>query len=70
MSYIDTQGLTYKDPHSEGSVYKGNPEDYPSFKPKQMNLITDLARKELKQLINEVLDEREPVVGQKSKKIN
>ena len=31
----------------------------PDVKPKQINLITDALKKELKDIINEVLDERE-----------
>jgi len=31
---------------------------YPPYKPKKMNVITDRLRKELKEIINEVLDER------------
>ena len=58
-SKIDTQGLSYKNPNAKGSVYKDKPKNYPPFKPKKINLISDLAREELKHLINEVLDERE-----------
>ena len=31
----------------------------PDVKPKQLNLISDALKKELKELINEILDERE-----------
>ena len=59
MSYIDTQGMTMDDPYDKGKVYKGDPESYPSFKPNKLDLFSPLARKELKELINQVLDERE-----------
>ena len=59
MSYIDTQGMTIDDPYDKGKVYKGSRESYPSFKSNTTKLFSDLAKKELKELINEVLDERE-----------
>jgi|13_taG_2_1085334.scaffolds.fasta_scaffold293360_2 hypothetical protein len=50
---MDTQGM---------SLGKGGTIDpdqvYPPYKPKKMNVITDRLRKELKEIINEVLDER------------
>ena len=59
MSYIDTQGMTLPDPYDEGEVYKGSPESYPEFNVNKTKLFSDLAKKELKAMINEVLDERE-----------
>ena len=63
MSKIDTQGLS--GPATEGctdNVYprdeNGNPI-YPSFNPTPLPLIEPKLRQELKDLINEVLDERE-----------
>ena len=54
MSYIDTQGL---------SAPSDKPIDrtiqYPPMKVKKMTVFTELERKELKEIINEVLDERE-----------
>ena len=58
MSYIDTQGMTLDDPYDKGKVFKGDPETYPSFKSNKIDLFSPLARKELKEIINEVLDER------------
>ena len=55
---MDTQAMTY------GS--KGTPEDIqrqrdaiPPMEVNKMNLISDALKKELKELINEVLDERD-----------
>ena len=58
MSYMDTQGMTMDDPYDKGKVYKGSPESYPEFISNKTNLFSDLAKKELKDMINEVLDER------------
>ena len=52
-SYIDTQGMTLP-----GEV----PTKYVEHQPmpvKEMKVFTDLERKELKQIIHEVLDERD-----------
>ena len=55
---MDTQAMTFGG--------KSTPEDIeaqrariPYVKPKEINLITDALKKELKDIINEVLDERE-----------
>ena len=55
---MDTQAMTYGG--------KGTPSDIeaqrariPDVKPKEINLISDALKKELKDIINEVLDERE-----------
>ena len=55
---MDTQAMTFGG--------KSTPEDIevqrariPDVKPKQINLISDALKKELKDIINEVLDERE-----------
>ena len=55
---MDTQAMTFGG--------KSTPEDIeaqrariPDVKPKQVNLISDALKKELKDIINEVLDERE-----------
>ena len=55
---MDTQAMTFGG--------KSTPEDIeaqrakiPDVKPKKINLITDALKKELKDIINEVLDERE-----------
>ena len=56
---IDTQGMTIKDPYDKGYVSKVPVEDYPEFKPSRMNVYTYKEREELKEIIHEVLDERE-----------
>ena len=56
---IDTQGMTRKDPYDKGYVSKVPVEDYPEFKPERMNVYTYKEREELKEIIHEVLDERE-----------
>ena len=50
---MDTQGMT----SGKGGAIDPN-QVYPPYKAKKMNIITDQERKELKELINEVLDER------------
>jgi len=63
MSKIDTQGLS--GPTTEGCTDNIYPRDengepiYPPFNPKPLPLIEPNLRQELKDLINEVLDERE-----------
>ena len=51
---MNTQGMSVPSKGSESKV-----QEYPLFKPKKLTVFTDLERKELKQLIHEVLDERE-----------
>ena len=55
---MDTQAMTFGG--------KSTPEDIeaqrakiPDVKPKEINIISDALKKELKDIINEVLDERE-----------
>ena len=55
MSYIDTQGMSLA---SNDTVTSSNIQHSP-IPVKKMNVFTDLDRKELKEIINEVLDERE-----------
>ena len=55
MSYIDTQGMSLP---SNDTVTSSNIQHVP-MPVKKMNVFTDLDRKELKEIINEVLDERE-----------
>ena len=60
QDYIDTQGLTPKMSPEEAAKYKNAPQK--EHKPMQINprrLHTPTMVKELKILINEVLDERE-----------
>ena len=53
-SYIDTQGMSLP-----GEVPVNSKREYPPMPVKKMTIFTDLERKELKQIIHEVLDERE-----------
>ena len=63
MEKIDTQGMS--GPSTEGCKDNIYPRDengepiYPSFNPEPLTLIEPQLKIELKQLINEVLDERE-----------
>ena len=63
MDKIDTQGLS--GPTTEGCKDNVYPKDengeptYPEFNPTPLPLIEPKLREELKDLINEVLDERE-----------
>ena len=60
QDYIDTQGLSPKMSPEEAAKYKDRPQQ--PHKPMQINprrLHTDTMVKELKILINEVMDERE-----------
>ena len=62
MSKIDTQGLS--GPATEGCTDNVYPRDengepiYPPFNPKPLSLIEPNLKQELKDLINEVLDDR------------
>ncbi len=51
MTYIDTQGMGY----GEGS---GKVVESTAFKPSELTVFSDREKKELKEIINEVLDER------------
>ena len=63
MEKIDTQGMS--GPSTEGCRDNIYPRDengepiYPSFSPEPLTLIEPQLKIELKQLINDVLDERE-----------
>ena len=54
---IDTQGMSYGGGKSIKSIEEQRAA-IPASKPHQLNLISDALKLELKQLINEVLDER------------
>mgnify|MGYP003149054873 CR=1 FL=1 len=66
MSKIDTQGMSGES--TEGCTDNVYPKDengnniYPSFNPTPLPMIEPLLRQELKDLINEVLDERQQTV--------
>ena len=58
---IDTQGMTLPlDPnYKEKTPIEEQRAKIPPFNPPKLNIITDALKIELKDLINEVLDERE-----------
>ena len=55
---IDTQGMSFGDGAS-GKTLEEQRAAIPPLQVREMNLISDALKIELKQLINEVLDERE-----------
>ena len=56
---IDTQGMSYGTGKGDGRSLEEQRAAIPPAEFKQVNLISDALKEELKQLINEVLDERE-----------
>ena len=56
---IDTQGMSYGTGKGSGKSIEEQRDAIPDVKPKQINIISDSLKKELKDIINEVLDERE-----------
>ena len=56
---IDTQGMSYGTGKGDGRSIEEQRDAIPPLEFKQVNLISDALKEELKQLINEVLDERE-----------
>ena len=56
---IDTQGMSYGTGKSTGKSLEEQRAGIPDVKPKQINIISDALKEELKDIINEVLDERE-----------
>ena len=55
---MDTQAMTYGGNNTPSDV-EAQRAKIPDAKPKEINIITDALKKELKDIINEVLDERE-----------
>ena len=55
---IDTQGMSYGTGNGNGKSIEEQRNALPDVEPKKINLISDALKEELKQLINEVLDER------------
>ena len=55
---IDTQGMSYGTGKGNGKSIEEQRAALPDVEPKKINLISDALRSELKDLINEVLDER------------
>jgi hypothetical protein len=56
---IDTQGMSFGDSKGGGRSLQEQRDAIPPLQVREMNLISDALRVELKQLINEVLDDRE-----------
>ena len=54
---IDTQGMSYGTGRGTKSLEEQR-ASIPDVKPKQINIISDALKEELKDIINEVLDER------------
>ena len=55
---MDTQAMTYAGKSTPSDI-EAQRARIPDVKPKEINLISDALKKELKDIINEVLDERE-----------
>ena len=56
---IDTQGMSYGTGKGDGRTLEEQRAAIPPAEFRQVNLISDALKEELKQLINEVLDERD-----------
>ena len=63
LDYIDTQGLSPKMSPEEAAKAKKNPQKHLPMEIRPRRLFTPMMAKELKILINEVLDEREGKKG-------
>ena len=63
QDYIDTQGLSPKMSPEEAAKLKDKPQNHKPMEVKPHRLHTPMLVKELKILINEVLDEREGKTG-------
>ena len=59
QDYIDTQGLSPKMSPEEAAKFKNVPQQHKPMEIRPRRLHTDTMVKEMKILINEVLDERE-----------
>ena len=55
---MDTQAMTFGGKSTPEDI-EAQRDKIPDVKPKQINLISDALKKELKDIIHEVLDERE-----------
>ena len=55
---MDTQAMTFEGKSTPSDI-EAQRAKIPDVKPKEINIITDALKKELKDIINEVLDERE-----------
>ena len=56
---IDTQGMSLDTGKATNKTLEEQRAAIPAFKPKEINIISDALKAELKDIINEVLDERE-----------
>ena len=56
---IDTQGMSYGTGKGDGRSIEEQRAAIPDYVPPKINILTDALKIELKELINEVLDERE-----------
>ena len=56
---IDTQGMSYGTGKGDGRSIEEQRAAIPDYIPPKINILTDALKIELKELINEVLDERE-----------
>ena len=56
---IDTQGMSLDTGKGSGKSLEEQRAAIPPFNPPKLNIISDSLKLELKELINEVLDERE-----------
>ena len=56
---IDTQGMSYGTGKGDGRSIEEQRAALPDVIPKKINILTDALKIELKELINEVLDERD-----------
>ena len=56
---IDTQGMSYGTSKGDGKSIEEQRAALPDVIPKKINILSDALKVELKELINEVLDERE-----------
>ena len=55
---MDTQAMTYGGKSTPSDI-EAQRAKIPDVKPKEINIISDALKKELKDIIHEVLDERE-----------
>jgi len=60
---IDTQGMSYGTGKGDGRSIEEQRAAIPDYIPPKINILTDGLKAELKELINEVLDEREGKVN-------
>ena len=65
---IDTQGMSFGAEKSGGKSLQEQRDAIPPMVVNKMNLISDALKIELKQLINEVLDERKYIIMQEEPK--